>query len=91
IDMGGGKYTWINSQKHPTLEKLDRVLMSFDWEDLFPLVSVRKLVRDVSDHNPLLLSSSPVKTSPLHNREFRFELSWLKNEEFYLKAKSIWE
>lgn len=25
------------------------------------------------------------------NREFRFELSWLKNEEFFPKAKSIWE
>uniref|UniRef100_A0A452ZUH0 Endonuclease/exonuclease/phosphatase domain-containing protein n=1 Tax=Aegilops tauschii subsp. strangulata TaxID=200361 RepID=A0A452ZUH0_AEGTS len=65
--------------------------MSFDWEDIFPLVSVRKLVRDVSDHNPLLLSTCPVKNSPLHNCEFRFELSWLKNEEFYIKAKNIWE
>ena len=44
IHMGGGKYTWSNHQRHPTLEKLDRVLMSFEWEDLFPLVTVRKLV-----------------------------------------------
>ena len=65
--------------------------MSFDWEDIFPLISVRKLVRDVSDHNPMLLSTSPVKNNPLHNREFRFELSWLKNEEFYVKAKNIRE
>lgn len=75
IHMGGGKYTWTNNQKHPTLEKLDRVLMSFDWENLFPLVTVRKLVRDVSDHNPLLLSSDIRKNDVPHHREFRFELS----------------
>lgn len=61
VDMGGGKYTWTNKQRHPTLEKLDRVLMSFSWEDLYPLVSVRKLVREVSDHNPLLLSTGRMR------------------------------
>lgn len=65
--------------------------MSFSWEDLYPLVSVRKLVREVSDHNPLLLSTGEDERCALVNREFRFELSWLKNEEFFTKAKSIWE
>ena len=64
IHMGGGRFTWTNKQRHPTLEKLDRVLMSPDWEDLFPLVAVRKLVRDVSDHNPLLLSTNPIRKNP---------------------------
>jgi hypothetical protein len=36
IHMSGGQYTWKNSQTIPTLEKLDRFLMSSDWEDLFP-------------------------------------------------------
>lgn len=83
IDMGGGKYTWTNKQRHPTLEKLDRVLMSFSWEDMYPLVSVRKLVREVSDHNPLLLSTGMEERSAPGQREFRFELSWPKNEEFF--------
>lgn len=64
IHMGGGKHTWTNKQKHPTLEKLHRILMRFDWEDMFPLVVVRKLVRDVSGHNLLLLTSGPEKTRP---------------------------
>ena len=54
IFVEGGMFTWSNNQAHPTLEKLDKILMSYDWEDLFPLVTARKLVRDVSDHNPLL-------------------------------------
>ena len=57
VYMSGGMYTWTNGQSHPTLEKLDRVLMSNDWEDIFPQVNIMKLVRDVSDHNALLLSS----------------------------------
>ena len=31
------------------------VLMSPDWENIFPLVSARNLVNGYSDHNPLLL------------------------------------
>jgi len=36
IEMSGGTYTWSNNQEDPILEKLDRILMSKDWEDLFP-------------------------------------------------------
>ena len=55
IYMSDGSFTWSNKQECPTLEKLDRVLMSPDWEDVFPLVSFCKLVKELSDHNPLLL------------------------------------
>ena len=55
ISMSGGCYTWSNKQENPTLQKSDRVMMSSDWEDLYPLVSVHKMVNDNSDHNPLLL------------------------------------
>lgn len=37
IFMSGGCFTWSNKQEQPTLEKLDRVLMSPDWENLYPL------------------------------------------------------
>jgi hypothetical protein len=55
IHMSGSMYTWSNKQKCPTLKKLDRILMSPDWELLFPLV-VKKLVKDQPDHSPLLLN-----------------------------------
>jgi hypothetical protein len=57
IYMHGSKYTWSNNHAGPTLEKLDRILMSADWEDLFPLITLRKLVREFFDHNALLLDS----------------------------------
>jgi exonuclease III len=53
----GGHYTWSNNQINPTLEKLDRFLMSSDWEDLFPLTTIHKIAREVSDHNPIILDT----------------------------------
>jgi len=35
IHLTGGKYTWSNNQNPPTLEILDRCLITKDWEDLF--------------------------------------------------------
>ena len=82
--------TWSNKQAHPTLEKLDRILMSEEWEDLFPLVTVRKLVRDVFDHNPLLLATNSSPPQAPKPREFRFEMSWMKNKEFLPLVEKIW-
>jgi hypothetical protein len=36
IDMSGGQFTWSNNQAVPTLEKLDRFIVSREWELLFP-------------------------------------------------------
>jgi exonuclease III len=57
IIMTGGLFTWSNNQENPTLEKLDRILISKDWEDIFPHALVRKFPREISDHNPLILTS----------------------------------
>jgi exonuclease III len=61
IHTSGGQYTWSNNHSDPTLEKLDRFLMSSSWEMLFPLVTVHKLVRDMSDHNPLILDTLDIR------------------------------
>ena len=54
--MSGGLFTWTNNQDPPTLEKLDRILVSKDWQDSFPRAIVKKLPREISDHNPLIIS-----------------------------------
>ena len=63
VHMIGRKFTWANSLPEPTYEKLDRVLMSTDWEFKYPLVTVRALERieALSDHAPLLLSTGTTK------------------------------
>jgi hypothetical protein len=89
IFMHGGKFTWSNNHASPTLEKLDRILMSLDWEDFFPLVTVRKLVREVSDHNALLLDTGSPAIPINASREFRFEIPWFKNVEFLHSAALV--
>jgi hypothetical protein len=40
FEMSGRKYTWANSREIPTYEKLDRILMTTEWEQHFPLSTV---------------------------------------------------
>ena len=89
LDLTGRQFTWANSNVIPTFEKLDRILMSTEWEQKFPLSIVQALSRDISDHTPLLLSTgerSHCRNQPL----FRFELSWLTIEGFYDMVASVW-
>ena len=90
INMTGGCYTWSNKQDNPTLEKLDRVMMSFDWEDLYPLVSVHKMVKENSDHNPLLLDGGVAPSRAPGNRCFKFDNAWLNNPDFLPTVAEIW-
>lgn len=78
----------VHNQENPTLEKLDRILVSKDWEDIFPNTSVKKLPREISDHNPLILYSESYK--PTMHIQFRYELSWVNNPEFIAAIKKIW-
>jgi hypothetical protein len=55
VTLNGGMFTWSNNQVNPTLERLDRVLISLEWEALFPLTNLRKKPRFMSDHNPLIV------------------------------------
>jgi len=57
IELTGQQFTWANSLTDPTYEKLDRVLVTTEWELKYPLVTVHALDRGVSDHTPLLLET----------------------------------
>ena len=89
LPLTGGAYTWSNNQQNPTLERLDRVLISESWERLFPLSNLRKLPRELSDHNPLLLCTE--QSTYKKSKAFCFETSWLKHQEFLPKISEIWD
>ena len=61
IELTGRQFTWADSLPIPTYEKLDRVLMSTEWEFKYPLVAVQALDRGVSDHTPLLLDTGTAR------------------------------
>jgi hypothetical protein len=88
LEMSGCQFTWSNNHASPTLEKLDRFLVSKEWELLFPLTTVHKLAREVSDHNPLILDT--MENREQRSREFRFEKRWLKEDSFVSRVDRIW-
>ena len=88
IVMTGGLFTWSNNQVNPTLEKLDRVLVSKGWEDLFPLALVHKITKNCSDHCPLILSLNNERVKPPST--FRYELFWEQEVDFLDRVKKAW-
>jgi hypothetical protein len=80
IKRGGSRYTWINKHKNPVMSNLDRFFVSKEWEQKYPKVFVRTLVRVGSDRNPILLNDGV--DSVQRQRLFRFEKAWLLIEKW---------
>jgi endonuclease/exonuclease/phosphatase family metal-dependent hydrolase len=89
LELSGRRYTWVNLLPNPTYEKLDRVLVSTEWELNHPLSTVVALPREISDHTPLIIDSGQPSSSnnaPL----FKFELVWLLRDGFMEMVKDVW-
>lgn len=81
------KYTWCNDHEVPLYEKLDRVLVSVSWLELFPLVHLTALPRERSDHTPLVIDTGgDIPRSPI----FKFELWWLLRSELAIIVAEVW-
>jgi hypothetical protein len=63
--------------------------MSPCWEALFTLVTVRKLRKDNSDYNPLLLDSGDIPSIKFF-RNFKFYTSWFGRDDFLVNVANIW-
>ncbi|MCH83868.1 LINE-1 reverse transcriptase like [Trifolium medium] len=70
------------------MRRLDRVLIFFDWSDVWPNPNVWVLPRDVSDHCPLVLKYDTINWGP---KPFRFNNSWLNNKNFHGMVTKVWQ
>jgi exonuclease III len=84
LPMAGGESTWSNSS---TWSRLDRFLVSPDWEFCYPGLAQKKLLRVCSDHAPIMLYSGCPMSG---KRAFKFENMWLKEEGFVEKVRGWW-
>ncbi|XP_061999168.1 uncharacterized protein LOC133716477 [Rosa rugosa] len=90
LDLGfsGPQSTWWNSE---TQLRLDRVVCTPSWCDIFSDARLKHLPPSDSDHVPILLQAS---TAPLpkqrHHRRFKFEAYWLQHGECDGVVKEAW-
>lgn len=73
LHLHGRTFTWSNERENPTLVRLDRVLVSMDWDDMFPSSHLQALGTDASDHCPLLLQTN---LGAMTKARFHFEIFW---------------
>ena len=88
LPLEGASFTWFRDSGLPSMSRIDRALVSLDWEEHFENVSQRVLPRVLSDHYPLLLEAGVVRRG---QSAFKFENMWLKAEGFIDRVKQWWE
>ena len=88
LSLSGRKYTWCNNHEDPTYELLDRVLVSHEWEEHFPLVCVSTPPSELSDHSPLLIKAGSKPTVPA---SFRFENCWFQRPDLGKIVEDVWK
>ncbi|XP_059658879.1 uncharacterized protein LOC132305222 [Cornus florida] len=88
LPLQGATFTWSSGRESVTLSRLDRFLISGDWEEKFPDVTQAALVRVTSDHVPLVLDCGGMRS---RRTPFCFENMWLRAEDFQGKVQSWWE
>jgi hypothetical protein len=84
LPLSGGVSTWSNTL---TWSRLDRFLVSPEWEFSYPGLLQKKLLRVCSDHAPIILLRG---CSQNGKSSFKFENMWLKEEGFVDKVSSWW-
>ena len=61
LSLEGASFTWFRDSGIPSMSRIDRALVSLDWEEHFENVSQRVLPRVILDHCPLLLEAGAVR------------------------------
>ncbi|KAL4285443.1 hypothetical protein GQ457_16G011680 [Hibiscus cannabinus] len=74
-----GRFTWCNNRDPPTFVRLDRFLISTDFESAFPWVNQLLLGKSISDHNAIILSETRIDWGPKPFKCFNF---WFGDEGF---------
>uniref|UniRef100_A0A2N9FZT4 Reverse transcriptase domain-containing protein n=1 Tax=Fagus sylvatica TaxID=28930 RepID=A0A2N9FZT4_FAGSY len=85
--LGVSLATSMCGSENPSMSRIDRFLISADWEDSYPDASQKLLPRPLLDHYPILLEVGSMLQGKI---SFRFENMWLKTEGFVERVQNWW-
>ena len=88
LPLEGGLFTWSNNRENAVMSRIDRFLLSEDWDGFFPMILQKRLPRILSDHFPIILECGDFSRG---RRPFRFENMWLKADGFKERVKEWWD
>jgi exonuclease III len=88
LHLHGRCFTWSNERDSPTLVRLDRLLVSIDWDEKFSNAHLRGLGSDASYHCPLLLQTNMGQMS---KARFHFQLFWPKFDDYDEVIAQAWQ
>ena len=88
LPLQEGVFTWSGGFNNRLKSRIDRFLISEDWEVHFKGTIQVVLARPVSDHSRILLDGGGMRRGPT---PFRFENMWLKGEDFKVVLRKWWE
>ena len=61
LPLEGASFSWFRDSGLPSMSRIDKALVSLDWEEHFENVSQRVFPRVISDHCPLLLEAGAIR------------------------------
>lgn len=79
LPLQGGSFTWRGGLNNQSELRLDRFLVSEDWECYFSGIAQCLLHRPVFDHFPIVLNGGGLRKGP---SPFKFENIFVKGEWF---------
>lgn len=91
MQLRGSPFTWWNGRtgNDCIFERLDRMLINIEWQNLFSYSEVDHLPRTGSDHAPMLLNCENRISS--QQKPFRFLKFWTEHETFKDVVRLNWD
>lgn len=90
LPLKGRRYTWsrANGQHQVAMARLDRFLISTEWNATYPTSLQQSLPNTSSDHCPILYTA---ETKCNRTNFFRFENSWLRSTQLRQLVIDKWQ
>ncbi|XP_070016488.1 uncharacterized protein LOC142182619 [Nicotiana tabacum] len=87
LRLEGGYYTWFKGDNHTAASRIDRFLISEEWDESFRNIKQTIQQRLISDHSPVALYCGAWEQAKSY---FKFENWWLNVEGFDDRIRDWW-